>query len=183
MDLSDDDRIYSLFEKIRPVVTFNLAGYGVDKTERDPETAYQINSELVSKICMAHYRIRDLNWKGQDVVHTGSALEYGNIGGDLNEASNTVPTIYGRSKFSGTRNLENFCTQYRLKGITARLFTVYGPGEHQGRLLPSLLETARTGECLKLTAGLHKRDFVYVEDIAEGLLGIALTRARLRTFF
>jgi nucleoside-diphosphate-sugar epimerase len=54
--------------------------------------------------------------------------------------------------------------------VTVRLFTVYGPGEHQGRLLPSLLEAARRGTPIRLTAGWHKRDFTYVEDVAEGLL-------------
>lgn len=179
MDLTGNDQIFSLYKQIQPSVTFNLAGYGVDKTEHDPDVAYKINSELVSKISRAHYEIRYHNWEGQDVVHAGSALEYGNIGGDLNEGSDPEPTtIYGKSKLAGTRNLENFCTQYGLKGVTARLFTVYGPGEHQGRLLPSLLETARTGERLRLTAGEQKRDFTYVADVALGLMRLAVSPAR-----
>jgi nucleoside-diphosphate-sugar epimerase len=63
--------------------------------------------------------------------------------------------------------------------VTARLFTVYGPGEHSGRLLPSLLEAARTGTPLKLTAGTQKRDFTYVGDVAEGLLRLGLAAANL----
>jgi nucleoside-diphosphate-sugar epimerase len=62
-----------------------------------------------------------------------------------------------------------------MKGLTARLFTVYGPGEHEGRLLPSLLETAKTGKPLRLTAGQQRRDFTYVEDAADGLLRLGLS--------
>jgi dTDP-glucose 4,6-dehydratase len=62
--------------------------------------------------------------------------------------------------------------------LTARLFTVYGPGEHSGRLLPSLLETAMSGNPLKLTAGSQQRDFTYVEDVAEGLLRLGLCQAK-----
>jgi nucleoside-diphosphate-sugar epimerase len=52
----------------------------------------------------------------------------------------------------------------------ARLFTVYGPGEHSGRLLPSLLAGARENRPIALSAGEQKRDFVYVEDVVEALL-------------
>jgi nucleoside-diphosphate-sugar epimerase len=58
--------------------------------------------------------------------------------------------------------------------MTARLFTVYGPGEHAGRLLPSILAAHRSGESLPLTEGLQQRDFTYVEDVAEGLLRLGL---------
>src|SRR5262249_10879150 len=74
--------------------------------------------------------------------------------------------------------LEQACKVQGLKGVTARLFTVYGPGEHQGRLLPSLLESARTGMPLQLTAGPQRRDFTYVEDVAEGLLRLGLVVAQ-----
>jgi nucleoside-diphosphate-sugar epimerase len=52
----------------------------------------------------------------------------------------------------------------------ARLFTVYGPGEHRGRLLPSLLEAATGDGPVPLTAGTQQRDFTWVGDVVEGLL-------------
>ena len=57
--------------------------------------------------------------------------------------------------------------------LTARLFTVYGPGEHSGRLLPSLIHAAEAGTAIDLTEGSQERDFTYVEDVAEGLLRLA----------
>jgi UDP-glucose 4-epimerase len=61
-----------------------------------------------------------------------------------------------------------------LRAVTARLFTVYGPGERAGRLLPSILEARRTGRPLQLSSGTQRRDFTYVEDAAEGLLKLGL---------
>jgi nucleoside-diphosphate-sugar epimerase len=55
-----------------------------------------------------------------------------------------------------------------------RLFTVYGPGEPAGRLLPSLVECARRGGGLDLSSGNQLRSFTYVEDVAEGLLRAGL---------
>ncbi len=178
-DLSDPVQIRQLVEKIRPSIIFNLAGYGVDRSERDQQTAYQINAALVETICQITVDTRDPHWPGQDIVHVGSALEYGTISGNLAEDSIPNPTtLYGMSKLAGTRHLTHYCQAYGIKGLTARLFTIYGHGEHSGRLLPSLLETAKTGNPLQLTSGKQKRDFTYVEDVAEGLLRLGLSESK-----
>lgn len=171
VDVRDERAVERLLRDVQPTVTFNLAGYGVDPTERDERTAYAVNATLVDTLCHAISAVRDRNWPGLDLVHVGSALEYGAVGGILAEDTPPRPTTdYGRSKLEGTRRLANACANLGLKGITARLFTVYGPGEHDGRLLPSLLEAAGNHAPLKLTHGRQKRDFTYVEDVVEGLL-------------
>ncbi len=178
LDLSDLDRIRPVIEDIRPDVVFNLAGYGVDRSERDEKLAYSLNADLVERICITLDKIPGTDWPGQRLIHAGSALEYGEIQGDLHENSQPFPTtLYGKSKLAGTKKLKIFSQTQQLSAITARLFTVYGPGEHSGRLLPSLLEIAATGKTLSLTAGLQKRDFSYVEDVAEGLLRLGLGSA------
>ena len=77
----------------------------------------------------------------------------------------------------GTRQFTESCRNLNVRGLTARLFTVYGPGEHPGRLLPSLLDAARDGKDLDLSSGKQERDFTYVEDAAEGLLRLGLASA------
>jgi nucleoside-diphosphate-sugar epimerase len=177
LDLADGAEVKRVLKKIRPSITFNLAGYGVDPSERDEQTSYQINAHLVETAGKAVVEIRDSNWPGQSMVHVGTALEYGIISGDLNEESSPHPTtVYGKSKLAGTKAFAALCRNHQMKGLTARLFTVYGPGEHPGRLLPSLLHTARNGIPLDLTSGNQKRDFTYVEDISEGLLRLGLVK-------
>jgi nucleoside-diphosphate-sugar epimerase len=172
------DSVTELIGGFKPDVVFNLAGYGVDRYERDEETAYRINAHLVETICKAMAVHRNPDWLGQNIVHTGSALEYGEIGGNLTEDSTPNPTtLYGQSKLLGTNLLTQFCRKLGVKGITARVFTVYGPGEHEGRLLPSLLEAAKTGAPLPLTAGQQRRDFTYVEDVADILIELARSEA------
>jgi nucleoside-diphosphate-sugar epimerase len=178
VDLSQPGAIRDLLASVRPAITFNLAGYGVNRSERDETMAYEINANLIDGLCEAVLPVKDGHWPGQDIVHVGSALEYGAIGGDLAETSVPNPTtLYGRSKLAGTLRLAQHCRTQAIKGLTARLFTVYGPGEYAGRLMPSLLEAARSGEALPLTAGTQKRDFTYVEDVAEGLLRLGLATA------
>jgi nucleoside-diphosphate-sugar epimerase len=179
LDLGDRAAPRELLARIRPAIVFNLAGYGVDPAERDEARAFKINAELVEALCAGLADVPPTaDWGGQALVHVGSALEYGAIGGDLSEDSAPQPmTLYGTSKLAGTQALSRACAQSGVKGLTARLFTVYGPGELPGRLLPSLLETAKTGRPLPLTAGLQQRDFTYVEEVAEGLLRLGLATA------
>jgi nucleoside-diphosphate-sugar epimerase len=165
-------------QEIRPAATFNVSGYGVDPSERAFRTSYRINAELPVELCEAVASVRDPAWPGQDLVHVGSALEYGAVSGSLNEDTMPKPTtLYGRSKLAGTRRLARRGRALGVKWVTARLFTVYGPGEHAGRLLPSLLDAASKGGLLALTSGRHRRDFTYVGDVAEGLLQIASVEA------
>ena len=67
------------------------------------------------------------------------------------------------------------CLAAQRDKLTARLFTVYGAGEHDGRLLPSLLAAAQGDEPLPLTEGFQKRDFTFVGDVADGLIRLAQT--------
>jgi len=171
IDLLDFEAVSDLIGQIRPLVIFNLAGYGIDPNERDADKARLINSELPPLLLESLHPLTGSPWRGQRIVHAGSALEYGICGGDLAESTAAEPTtLYGRTKLAGTQALQNASVSSGIASVTARLFTVYGPGERPGRLLPSLLEAAHTGNCLEMTAGTQKRDFTYVEDVTEGLL-------------
>ncbi len=175
LDLLDEQSVRSLFREILPTVTFNLAGYGVDRAEQNEELAYQTNVDLIETVCSAISEIRDHRWAGLDIVNVGSAMEYGLAGGDLSEDSLVRPTtLYGKSKLAGTNALTDCCRRFGLKGVTARLFSVYGPGESRQRLLPTLILASGTEKSIPLTDGLHRRDFVFVEDVAVSLMRLGL---------
>ncbi len=168
VDLTHDVSVAALFEVHRPVVTFNLTGYGIDRSERDAGMAHRVNAELVGRLATLSTQADAPGWTGARLVHTGSALEYGLIGGSLPEDSDPAPTtLYGQTKLAGTRLLRDHPAR---RSVTARLFTVYGPGEHAGRLLPSLLAARGSGGSMALSVGTQRRDFTYVDDVAEGLL-------------
>jgi UDP-glucose 4-epimerase len=178
-DAASPQELEAVLRSVRPAVTFNLAGYGVDRTERDDATAERMNAELPARLVRLLAAHRHVGWRGSALVHVGSAAEYGNAGGALREDGVATPsTLYGRTKLAGTLAVAGAAEETGVATVTARLFTVYGPGEHEGRLLPSLLDTARTRMPLLLTAGLQRRDFTHVDDVVEGLLGLA--RASMR---
>ena len=163
---------------LSPDVVFNLAGYGVDRSERDETLARRLNRDLVAELCDAVTSLGASDWPHARLVHAGSALEYGTTGGMLHEGSPTAATtLYGETKLAGTTALVERAHASRTRAIVARLFTVYGAGEHAGRLLPTILGAATSGAVVPLSDGMQRRDFAYVEDVAEGLLRLAVSTA------
>lgn len=171
VDLSLREKVFGLVRDTRPSVVFNLAGYGVDPSERDPIVARRINVDLVGWVSEAVHQTSRKEWAGQHLVHAGSALEYGAAEGNLHEETAPRPTtLYGETKLAGTQHLLHYRNTLGIRAACGRLFTVYGPGEHPHRLLPTLIRAAGETGRIPLTDGSQRRDFGYVADIALGLL-------------
>jgi len=178
IDLRQLELLPDLIDRVRPTITFNLAGYGVDRSERDEGMARLLNAEFPHALSEALGQTGWTDWPYLALVHAGSGAEYGPIQADLTEATSGRPVgVYATSKLAGTQLLQNSSLALGLRAVTARLFTVYGPGERRGRLLPSLERASKTAKPLELTAGSQMRDFTYVEDISSGLLRLGLSPA------
>lgn len=174
LDVTRRADVQALLREARPELTFNLAGYGVDRRETDAQLATAINLDLVTHLVELLAAPADSTWNGLSLLHAGSALEYGTSGGDLAEDGPTTPTtVYGQTKLAATRAIDAAVAGGRLRAVTARLFTVYGPGEHDGRLLPSILTARDITAPIPMTNGYQRRDFTFVGDVAEGFLRCA----------
>jgi nucleoside-diphosphate-sugar epimerase len=177
-NLAQRGRVRDVIAEARPATVFNLVGYGVDTSERDAQLSIALNAELPPAIAEAMTELVSGDWRGQHVMHAGSALEYGTAPGDLDENTTATPTtLYGRTKLDGTLRLHERATQLGVRAATARLFTVYGAGEHDGRLLPSILAGVSSSAPIRLSDGMQQRDFTYVADVVEGLLRLGTLSA------
>lgn len=177
-DVCDDARTVAAVRQARPHITFNLAGYGVDRAETDEGLAERINGRFPGVLCAAVAAARETDWHGQALVHTGSQLEYGPVGGNLAEGTEPSPnTVYGRTKLAGTLALARCAATHGIPALTARLFTVFGAGEHEARLLPSVIQAASTGRPLDMTDGRQRADFTWIGDVVEGLLRLGVVPA------
>jgi len=173
LDAFADGALEELIARVRPRLVFNAIGYGVDPHERDEALMWRANADhprALAAACSALAAQQPVT-----LVHVGSMAEVGPSANEFGEDAACAPaSAYGRSKLAGTEAVAAACARGALRGGTGRLFMVYGPGEHAGRLLPSLLETARTRAPLDLSEGLQERDFTYAAEAAEGLLRIGL---------
>jgi len=174
----DLGRLGSTLGDLAPAIVFNLVGYGVDPEERsrpDERDATLLNAALPATLAEALDPV-STGWTGRRVVHAGSVFEYGRIGGDLAEHSPPRPEgLYGITKLAGTQGLAAACRRCGIPGLTARLCQLYGPGEPPGRLLPMLIAARTSGQLETMSQGTQRKDFTYVEDVAEGLLRLGAT--------
>lgn len=92
------------------------------------------------------------------------------IGRTPGEAS--AANTYAASKAAAWQ----FCQMYtRTQGwpiVGATVFQVYGPDQPPHTLIPSALRAARAGEDFPMTSGVQQRDWIHVEDVAQGLLAM-----------
>ncbi len=172
----EDHDIDDVVADAKPEMVFNLVGHGVAPPPTDERLAEALNATLPGRLLRAVAKIPAPEWPGCRLVHAGSALEYGSAGGDLGETTPPRPTtLYGRTKLAGTLQVAELAETLAVRAVTARLFSVYGPGEHPGRLLPTLLAARRESGRIPLTDGGQRRDFTWVGDVAEGLVRLAST--------
>lgn len=177
-DLARDGAALELCRALAPAIVLNLAGYGVEPTERDEALAERLNHQLPSELARALLEHGDPSWAGQSLVHAGSALEYGPVSGPIDVHTPSRPTTaYGVTKLAGAEAIARAAAD-GLAAVEARIFTAYGPGEHATRLLPTMIRASRSEEVVPLTRGDQRRDFVFVAEIADALLRLGASRRR-----
>jgi UDP-glucose 4-epimerase len=78
-------------------------------------------------------------------------------------------TPYSRSKALGEELCRAYFEDYGLKCTIIRAFNVYGEGQRNSFLIPSILKQIRSGE-IELKDPEPRRDFLYVEDLVEAYI-------------
>lgn len=83
----------------------------------------------------------------------------------------TPASPYAASKLGASAYARMFHSLYGLPVVVARIFMVYGPGrQDEKKLVPYTIQSLLRGETPSFSSGTRPVDWVYVEDVAEGLL-------------
>jgi UDP-glucose 4-epimerase len=81
---------------------------------------------------------------------------------------------YAAAKWASSAYGRMFHTLYQLPVVMLRVFMVYGPAQQDLRkLIPYVTLSLLRGEAPKLSSGQRQVDWIYVEDVVEGLLAAA----------
>jgi nucleoside-diphosphate-sugar epimerase len=113
------------------------------------------------------------DWGG--VVGMGSAEEYGESEGCLREeqAPGHCLSAYGAAKHAACGALREWSGRTGRPAFWLRPFVVYGPGQGGNMVIPYAVRCARERQPAELSAGLQFRDFIHVDDVAEGIVQAA----------
>ena len=152
---------------------FHLAGTGdVPHSLRDPVGDLRANAETTIAVLDAARRAA----QPPRVILASSAAVYGeSVSVPMTETHRLLPVSpYGVSKLAAEQYLQVFHRLYGVPAMIVRPFSVYGPGQHK-LVVHDLINRILDGEApLRISAPPDvMRDFVYVEDVAAAIVGLA----------
>ena len=78
--------------------------------------------------------------------------------------------VYAASKAAAWCFAQTFANAYGWPIQGAMIFQAYGAGQPEGALIPAALAAAQRGEDFPMTSGAQEKDWIYVADVAAGLV-------------
>jgi dTDP-glucose 4,6-dehydratase len=118
-------------------------------------------------------------------VHISTDEVYGDIiRGRFREDSNLLPNSpYAASKAAADLLIKSYIRTYAMPAIIVRPSNNYGPWQYPEKLIPlSILKILRKGKIPVYARGENVREWLYVDDCAEGVLEI-LKRGKIGAIY
>ena len=142
----------------------NLAGY-VDHSKKKKTLYSHYNGcRNISEIF--------LRKKIKKFIQIGSSIEYGrNLSPQKENLNNTKTfSIYGKAKLMSTNYLLSLYKKYSFPVSVLRLYLVYGPYQDRNRVIPIVIDNALKSKEFDCSLGTQFRDFVYIDDVVNGII-------------
>ena len=166
------DGLSRIFSSFQPEAVFHLAAlHFIPDCDADPARCLRVNVDGTRSVLEAAAALR-----GQvSVVLASSAAVYAPADGPHREQEDSVGPldVYGYSKQWAEELAAGFAARTGRGVGIARLFNIYGPGETNAHLIPSLICQMQAGESVRLGNLSSRRDYVFVDDVADALLRLA----------
>jgi UDP-glucose 4-epimerase len=166
VQLHETDAVARVVSQIRPDWVFHLAVHGAYSWQTDWEQMVRTNIQGTMSLVSAC-----LNTGFEAFVNTGSSSEYGFKDHAPAESEPLEPNShYAVTKAAATMFCRHTAQSRQVHMPTLRLYSVFGPYEDPGRLLPRLITQGLKGQLPPLAAPDVARDFVYVDDVVDAYL-------------
>jgi nucleoside-diphosphate-sugar epimerase len=175
LEKQDVARAYPL--ALRDSTVFHLAAFFANQKSVDyPRDDLETNGDGILAMLGA---AEEMHARRFVYTSAGCSIAGHDLPGPIREdapVSLHLDTPYQITKALG----EFYCNYFHARGlptVRCRLFNSYGPGEVPGKyrnVIPNFIWEALHDRPLKITgSGLETRDFVYVEDVVDGLIRAA----------
>jgi len=152
---------------IKPEICFHFAWYA----EPGIFLTSPLNLEYLSASLQLVQRLANVGCL--KLVIAGSFSEYDQELGYLAENSALKPnTPYGAAKLALYQALSLWAPAQGVEIVWPRIFSVYGPGEHEKRFVPAVIVAALKGEPTRLSPGEQLRDYLHVADVAGAIWAV-----------
>jgi UDP-glucose 4-epimerase len=164
-DVTDIDAVRKVIQAVRPDVTFHLASLVTGARALEfvlPTCRNNFLAALNVLIASAE------NGTGR-VILSNSFEEP--------DPANPIPcSPYAAAKSCSSNYAQMFHSLYQLPIVTAKIYMVYGPRQtDHAKLIPYVTRSLLQGEPVKLSSGSRSVDWIYIDDVVEGLIRCAQT--------
>jgi UDP-glucose 4-epimerase len=166
------DSLSRVFSSFQPQAVFHLAAqHFIPDCDADPARCLRVNVDGTRSVLAAAAELRD----PASLVLASTAAVYAPADGAHREQEDSLGPIdvYGYSKRWAEELAAGFATRTGAGVGIARLFNVFGPGETNAHFIPSLICQMKAAESVRLGNLSSKRDYVFVDDVADALLRLA----------
>lgn len=167
VDLTDPGAAAAAVRAADPDVVFSLAAGRAKATAAERAATVAVNT--------SPWLVDALPDRCRTVVRLGSSTEYAASVEPLTERAALEPRgFFGATKAAGSLLLQAAAAERGVRSAVLRAFQVYGPGDHPTRLVPVVLDAARSGGVVPLPPHLSRRDWVWVGDVVDACLRAAV---------
>ena len=177
-DICDEAALRAAFERFRPEVVVHLAARaGVRPSLQDPNLYHRVNVVGGQHILDA---CRDFG--PSHLVFASSSSVYG--GSTAVPFTEEDPVMRPISPYAATKRMNElqahvYSHLYGLHVTMLRFFTVYGPRQRPDMAIHKFTRNLLRGEPIPVFGdGSTRRDYTYIDDIVQGLLGCVDTPLR-----
>jgi nucleoside-diphosphate-sugar epimerase len=167
LDLSDVSAMRRIVKDVRPDVVFHLSGLATAVCGLDLVLP-TLHSLLLSTVNLLTVIAESGTAR---VVLAGSMQE---PKADDDEATPTSP--YSAAKWASSAYGRMFSRLYALPVVNLRIFQTYGPGQDVRKLIPYVTLALLRKEKPQLSNGNWEADWVYIDDVINGLIAAAGVR-------
>src|SRR5262245_38527353 len=170
--LDDAAAVDRAVRRARPEWVFHLAAYGAYSWQEDFDRILRTN--VLGTMHLVRAAVRH---GAEAIVNTGSSSEYGRKDHAPHEQEWVDPNShYAVTKAAATQYCLYTAQREDVHLVTLRLYSVYGPWEEPGRLMPAVIVHAAEGRLPPLADPGVARDYVYTDDVCDAYLRAAARR-------
>jgi UDP-glucose 4-epimerase len=157
------------------------AAADVGEVQQDPLGSEQLNARGTACVLEAARQL-----EVERVVYASTIWVYSDVEAEhVDEETALAPPahLYTATKLAGELYCRSYRELYRVESTVLRFGIPYGPRARPAAVIPIFVRKALAGEPLTLAGGgLQTRRFVYVEDIADGVVAGLAPQAADRTY-
>jgi UDP-glucose 4-epimerase len=164
-DMADFAVVENVFKEARPEVVYHLSGHGVGAPDLG-NVLPTFRNDLTTTVNVLTVAAK----AGIARLVMAASLEE-----PQSDSADQIPSSpYAAAKWASSAYARMFHRLYETPIVMTRPMMAYGPGQRSHKLIPSVTLALLQGRAPKLSSGARGVDWIYVDDVMDGMLAAAV---------